>query len=206
MFYLRELEVKEGELLFSEDFSSGWQERWEISGGEWNAAEGVLDGLYRGNAGGLIYTNAQFPGNIIMDFYGRMVSPCNNDLNFSFRAKGWDYEKGDAAQGYIAGINGWWKNRIGIEHYPECRIFALSGMFDAKSDRDYHIQAGIVDSYCFIAVDGTLAVLLADPDPISEEGCFRIGLGTYCSHVQFRDLKIFRAESREVPFSYAPQF
>ena len=99
MFYLRDQEVRAGELLFREDFSEGWKERWEITGGEWNAAGGVLDGLYRGNAGGLIYTREQFPGNIIMDFYGKMIAPCNNDLNFSFRAKGWDDQKGDAALG-----------------------------------------------------------------------------------------------------------
>lgn len=170
MFYLSNKEVATGELLFQEDFSEGWQSRWEISGGDWNAKDGVLDGLYRGNAGGLIYTNEQFPGDIIMDFYGRMVSPCDNDLNFSFRAKGWDYEKGDAATGYIAGLNGWWKKRTGIEHYPECKVFAMNGTFVAESDRDYHIQAGIVGAYCFIVVDGELAVLLCDPDPINEIG------------------------------------
>lgn len=206
MFCLREREVTEGELLFFEDFSEGWEERWEISGGEWHAKDGILDGVYRGNAGGLIYTKKQFPGDVLIDFYGRMVSPCNNDLNFSFRAKGWDYEQEDAAEGYIVGINGWWKNRVGIEHYPACDVFAMSGLFVAESDRDYHIQAGIVGSYCFVVVDGELAVLLCDPDPIHQDECSRIGLGTYCSHVQFRDLKIFRAESREVSLSYIPQF
>lgn len=206
MLYLRDVEVKQGELLFQEDFSEGWQDRWEISGGEWHAKDGILDGLFRGNAGGLIYSNEQIPGDIIMDFYGRMVSPCNNDLNFAFRAKGWDYEKGDADVSYIAGLNGWWKNRAGIENYPECKTFALNGSFVAESDRDYHIQAGIVGSYSFLAVDGELIVLLSDPDPIEQEGCFRIGLGTYCSHVQFRDLKVYRADSRVVELSYTPKF
>ena len=206
MFYLRDQEVTTGALLFSEDFSKGWQDRWEISGGEWNAKDGVLDGLYRGNAGGLIHTNEQFPGNIMMDFYGKMISPCNNDLNFSFRAKGWDYEKQDAARGYIAGLNGWWKNRTGIERYPECEMYAMNGSFVAESDREYHIQTGIVDNISFVLVDGKLVVLLCDPNPINEEGCFRIGLGTYCSHVQFRDLKVYRAESRTANLFYTPQF
>ena len=206
VFYLRDQEIREGELLFREDFSAGWQKRWEISGGEWNAENGVLDGLYRGNAGGLIYTRAQFPGDIILDFTGRMIAPCNNDLNFSFRARGWDYEKGDAAQGYIAGLNGWWKNRAGIERYPECTLFVMNGTFVAESDRDYHIQAGIVDTMCFILVDGELVVLLSDPNPITGPESCRVGLGTYCSHVQFRDLKIFRAESRPADLFYTPAF
>ena len=206
MFYLRDQEVNAGELLFREDFSEGWKSRWEITGGEWNAKDGVLDGLYRGNAGGLIYTNEQFPGNIIMDFYGKLIAPCNNDLNFSFRAKGWDHEKDDAAQGYIAGLNGWWKKRTGIERYPECVLYAMNGSFVAESGREYHIQAGIVDSMCFILVDGELIVLLSDPDPIRGEGSFRVGLGTYCSHVQFRDLKIYRAENRTVELAYTPDF
>ncbi len=206
MFYLRNQEIRAGELLFREDFSEGWKERWEITGGEWNAAEGVLDGLYRGNAGGLIYTWEQFPGNIIMDFYGKMIAPCNNDLNFSFRAKGWDNQKGDAALGYIAGLNGWWKKRAGIERYPECALYAMNGTFVAESDREYHIQTGIVDDMSFILVDGELVVLLCDPSPIDEEGACRVGLGTYCSHVQFRDLKIYRAEHRTVQLSYTPNF
>lgn len=206
MFYLRNDEIRAGELLFREDFSAGWKDRWEISGGEWNAVDGELDGLYRGNAGGLIYTYAQFPGDIMMDFYGRTVSPCDNDLNFTFRSRGWDYEKQDADRGYIAGVNGWWKKRTGIERYPECELYAMNGSFTALPDREYHIQAGIVEQMCYIVVDGQLVVLLRDPDPIDGEGNCRVGLGTYCSHVRFRDFKIYRAVRRPMPLQYTPKF
>jgi hypothetical protein len=203
---LRDQEMWEDTLLFAEDFTPGWESRWEISGGEWHAENGVLDGIYRGNAGGLIYTRQQFPGDIVMDFIGRMVPPCNNDLNFSFCAKGWDYTKGDADTGYIAGLNGWWKKRAGIERYPGCRLFAMDGSFVAESDRDYHIQAGILGNLCFIIVDGTPLVLMGDPDPIRRADCARVGLGTYCSHVHFRNFKVFRAKGQAANLTYMPVF
>lgn len=204
MFYLGKTEVSEGELLFREDFSDGWESRWEITGGEWTAKDGAVTGLYRGNAGGLIYTNEEFKGDIILDFYGKILSPCNNDLNFSFRTKGWDYGANDADVGYIAGLNGWWNNRTGIERYPSCELHAMNASFVAESDREYHIQTGIVGKVCFIAVDGALTVQMGDPDPITEYN--RVGLGTYCSHITFRDFKIYRANSRQVPLRYTPKF
>ena len=85
MFYVGNYEVfpEKSELLFEENFQKPIEELWEISNGKWYVADGILYGEYRENAGGLIYTNQQFYGNIMLDFYGMMVGPCNNDLNFS---------------------------------------------------------------------------------------------------------------------------
>ena len=199
--------IEPGELLFSDDFTDpDLTKNWEISGGEWKAENGILHGIYRENAGGLIYSKKQFPGDVMLDFYGTIVSPCNNDLNFSFRAKGWDYEKGDADVGYIAGLNGWYINRTGIEKYPGCALRALTEAFKAESDREYHIQTGIVGSIAFIAVDGNMIVTLADPDPITADDCSRVGLGTYCSHILFRDFKVYRPSLTYTPMTYVPKF
>ena len=49
--------ITPGELLFADDFPTGpLDDRWEISGGEWNAEDGILTGCFRGNGGGLIVT------------------------------------------------------------------------------------------------------------------------------------------------------
>ena len=99
------MDIEPGELLFSDDFPTGAiDDRWEVTGGEWRAENGVLTGCYRGNGGGLIYSRAPFPGDIILEFTGRMVPPCDNDLNFTFRADGWDYARNDASIGYIGGL------------------------------------------------------------------------------------------------------
>lgn len=198
--------ITPGELLFADDFPTGpIDDRWEITGGEWTAEDGVLTGVFRGNGGGLIYSLKQYPGDIMLDYYGRMVSPCDNDLNFSFRADGWDFENNDAHIGYIGGLNGWWNGHAGLEKYPGLHLQALSG-FHAEPDREYHIQTGIVGSTCFLAVDGQLIVTLSDPDPITAPDCNRVGIGTYCSHIQVRNFRIYRPNVEFVDRFYTPKF
>ncbi len=198
--------IENGELLFSDDFTNGSLDNWEITGGEWKIENGTLVGIYRENAGGLIYTKQQFPGDVILDFYGTIISPCYNDLNFTFRANGWDYEKGDVDIGYIAGLNGWYVDRAGIERYPGCELQALCECFRAEPDKEYHIQTGIIGKVCFIAVDGKVIITLSDPNPIDREDCNRVGLGTYCSMIRFRDFKVYRPKKTFVPMKYEANF
>ncbi len=199
-------DISEGELLFADDFPTGdISDRWEISGGEWEAKDGILTGRFRGNGGGLIYSRDQFPGDIMLDFYGTMLAPCDNDLNFTFRADGWDYAKNDASIGYIGGLNGWWTKQAGIERYPGCGLHAMSG-FRGVPGREYHIQTGIIGNQCFLAVDDEVVVALGDPDPINDPKCNRVGLGTYCSQIAFRAFRVYRPKVTRVSRAYIPQF
>ncbi len=207
MLYVNCEKLEIGELLFRDDFTNGdLGVNWEISGGDWSCENGICKGVYRENGGGLIYTHRQFPGDIMLDFYGTIISPCNNDLNFSFRANGWNYEKNDADIGYIGGLNGWYINRTGIEKYPGCYLAALTERFKAESDVEYHIQTGIAGSTCFLAVDGEMIITLNDPDPITADDCCRVGLGTYCSQIHFRDFRVYRPRLTHVPMHYIPKF
>ena len=199
--------VEPGELLFHDDFTDpDLSKNWEITGGEWVSGDGTCTGIYRENAGGLIYTHRQFPGDIMLDFYGTIIPPCNNDLNFAFRTRGWDYKVGDSDVAYIGGLNGWYINRCGLEKYPDLKLQALCQHFEAESDREYHIQTGIVGSTAFLAVDGQMLLTLSDPDPITLEDCNRVGLGTYCSHIRFRDFKVYRPKTTHTPMEYVPKF
>jgi len=206
MISFMKMDIAPGELLFADDFPTGpITDRWEVSGGEWVARDGILTGTFRGNGGGLIYSAAQYPGDIMLDFFGTMVGPCDNDLNFTFRADGWDYEKNDASIGYIGGLNGWWTKQSGIERYPGCALHALTG-FRAVPDREYHIQTGIIGSQCFLAVDDEMVVGMGDPEPISDPKCNRVGLGTYCSQIRFRRFRVYRPSIVRVPRTYTPKF
>lgn len=209
MFYVHryQVEPENSEVLFEEPFTEeNLSKNWELSGGEWSVQNGVLVGRSRENRGALIYTKQQFPGNVMLDFYGTMLPPCNNDLNFSWRAEGWDYEKNDAATGYIGGIGGWWTGRTGIEKYPECDLFTLTNSLVPVSGKEYHIQAGTINNMCFVVVDDCVIVEMRDPEPINQPNCNRIGLGTYCSQVQFRDLKVVTPKFKQVTWSYTPEF
>ena len=206
MISFLKMDIAPGEVLFADDFPTGdISDRWEVTGGEWEARDGILTGTFRGNGGGLIYSREQYPGDIMLDFYGTMVSPCDNDLNFTFRADGWDYAHNDASIGYIGGLNGWWTKQAGLEKYPGCALQALCG-FRTVADREYHIQTGIVGSTCFLAVDGEMVVTLSDPSPITQENCARVGLGTYCSQIRFRKFRVYRPIVHKVDRKYIPKF
>lgn len=199
-------DIEYGDLLLSDDFDGApLSDRWEISGGEWRADNGVLYGEITSNRGGLIYSKQQIYGDIILDFYGRFVPPCENDLNFTFRASGWDYEKNDAGTGYIGGLNGWWTHLSGLERYPGCQLRALSG-YRAEPGIDHHIQTGIVGSDCFLFVDGEIKMAMSDPAPIKKEGCGRIGFGVYCSKAAFFKLRVYRPIVHRVERSYQFKF
>lgn len=195
MFYVHRYRVvpEESEILLEDPFTEkSLAENWEITGGEWKAENGVLTGVNHENGGALIYSRRQFPGDVMLDFYGAMVPPCRNDLNFCWRSRGWDTAKNDADIGYIAGIGGWWTGRTGVERYPDCAIFALSGSLSPEAGREYHIQAGMIGPMCFVAVDGVVVLEMRDPDPIADPDCNRVGLGTYCSRIRFRALRVAR--------------
>lgn len=206
MISFLQYDVEEGELLFSDDFPTGpIEDRWIVTTGKWEAKDGVLTGESRTNLGDHIYTREQFPGDIILDFYGTMIPPCDNDLNFVFRTDGLYYEKGEEFTGYVGGLNGWWVKQAGIERFPGCCPKALSG-FVAESGREYHIQTGIVDDTCFLTVDGKLVLTFMDNDPIDAPGCNRAGLGIYCSKIAFRKFRIYRAKVHQTNREYVAQF
>ena len=205
MISFLKMDIAPGEVLFADDFPTGdISDRWEVTGGEWEARDGILTGTFRGNGGGLIYSRKQYPGDILLDFYGTMLPPCDNDLNFTFRARGWDDDM-DKLTGYIGGLNGWWTKQAGLERYPGCCPRALGG-FRGEAGREYHIQTGIVGNLCFLFVDGDLQVTLEDPAPLNAPDCARVGLGTYCSQIAFRRFRLYRAEHSVVERVYVPAF
>lgn len=172
--------------------------------GDWEIKDGALQGVYRGNNGGICFSREAYPGNILLDFYASMIPPCSNDLNFAFRSGGWDYEN-NTVEGFIGGLNGWYDDRAGLEKYPpatgavaderqrqmEITDRALVG-FTAVSGQAYHIQAGYVEDTAFFFVDGQLVVEMLDAKPEQTQNLGYFGLGLYCSQVRFWNLRASR--------------
>lgn len=199
--------LEKSKILYDKPFSEdSLHSDWEITGGEWWVEDGVLNGRFRGNGGGLIYSKENYPGDIMLDFYGRTVAPCNNDLNFTWCAAGWDYERNDADISYIAGLQGWWEGKAGIERYPQCALSSKTEIFQYTPGEFYHIQAGIVKGVSFIFVNGKLVIDLRDPDPIDSKKYGKIGFGTYCSFNQYKNFKLYRLASEKASFTYTPNF
>ena len=58
----------------------------------------------------------------------------------------------------------------------------------------------------FLWVDGWLLLEMRDPDPKEFAEFGRIGLGTYCSQIRFRDLRILRPAWWTISQSYQAEF
>lgn len=76
---------------------------WEHQNGVWSVTDGWICGKHIGNSGGILYSKKHYPGNVLLEFEGRTVLPCQNDLNFTWCAAGWDMAHDDAGESYIAG-------------------------------------------------------------------------------------------------------
>ena len=204
MLRIKRIDIIEekSKLLYAPEFTEKvLREEFEISAGEWSVENGYLVGFIEEDGGGLIYSNKSFLGDVLLDFYAKTVEPYDNDLNFSFCAAGWDYERNLPLAGYIGGLQGWWLGKTGIEKCPyDCNVEALTGMHRFIPGREYHIQSGRIGRRLFLFIDGELAVELTDNQPIEEYG--RVGLGVYASKVAFRDFKVFKPHTQAFETSY----
>lgn len=195
--------LEKSELLRRYDFTDeNLREDFEVTGGEWKTLDGRLDALYERDGGALIYSKRRFDGDVILDFEAEAVPPCVNDVNFTWKAEGWDYGKSDALRGYVAGLGGWWDGKTGMEKYPTCRPWAATPLFKVESGRRYHITAGSIGEHCFIAVDGQVIIEMFDPSPETLDGAGRVGLGVYASHARFGPLSVYRPNWESAAQSY----
>lgn len=179
---------------------------WEYKNGQWSVENGVVTGLHGGNSGGILYSKNGFDCDVLLDFVAEAVAPCHNDLNFTWCSQGWDYEKDDAGISYIAGLGGWWENKVGIEQYPECTVRAATGNFKLESGKKYHVQAGSIDGHCFIFVDSILILELMDPTPIDKSRYNKVGMATYASHIRFENFTVRQIVWSKLQTSYSPDF
>lgn len=197
-----DITVEKSELLYRTDFSGGNLEKdFEIAGGKWIAENGGVTGYMEEDGGGLIYSYKHYKGDVLLDFYGKIIPPYDNDLNFTFCADGWNYKKGLPKPGYVGGLQGWWIGKCGIEKYPlKNKVQALTKIKDFDASTEHHIQTGRAGNNLFLFVDGELVVEMLDKKPISKYG--RVGLGVYASKIFFRDFKVYKPFVEKFETSY----
>lgn len=199
--------IDESKLLYDRAFTTeSLKADWEVATGEWWLDNEWLTGRIRENGGGYIYNKGNYSGNIMIDFYGKTVLPCGNDLNFTWHTEGWNFAGNDAGKGYIAGLGGWWEGKTGIEKYPECKIQATTSAFTFEAGKTYHIQAGTLDGLCFIFVDEKLVIEMKDPEPFNSNIYAKVGIGTYCSYIQVKDFKVYELCTEDNFMCYKAQF
>ncbi len=191
---------EESELLYQTNFANGELEKdFEIGRGDWKFVDGWLQGEWGRDGGALIYSKQEYLGDVLLDFEARTVPPCDNDLNFTFCAKGWNEAGNTADVSYIGGLQGWWLGKTGLEKYPKCDVSTMTSMHHFVAGKTYHIQTGRVGKRLFIFIDGELAVECVDPDPLPYG---KIGFGVYASKAQFRNLKVYRPLVKDFRTTY----
>ncbi len=202
----KNIDLEKSELLYDEPISAKrFTANWIVYGGDWQVQGEWLAGKNPANCPGMVFLKGDYPGNVLVDFEARTVLPCTHDIDFMWNGS-WDSEKNQRGLAYVAGLEGWWTGKVGIEKSPEYKLTAGTPLFDFNPGQTYRIQGGSIDGHCFIFVNGQLILELTYPDPIDSRKFTKVGFEAYCSHIQIRNVKVRRIAWQPVPLKYTPEF
>jgi hypothetical protein len=200
------IDMEHSPLLLDEPFSpANFGSRWKVYSGEWWIDGEWLTGKNPENCPGMVVSTDDFTGNILLDFEAMTVQPSTHDINAMWNGS-WDEEINRRGTAYVAGVEGWWDGKVGIEKSPEYKLTAGTPLFDFNPGQTYHIQCGSVDGHCFIFIDGRLILEVTDPDPIDSQKHAKIGFEAYSSFIRIRNLQVKRITWQPLDDSYRPEF
>lgn len=201
----KQIDLEKSPLLLSETFESGsLDERWRVCGGEWWIEDEWLTGKNHENAPGMVLSKGDYPGNVLMDFEARTVLPSTHDIDAMWNGC-WDEEKNERGTAYVAGVQGWWDGKVGLEKSPDYKLTVCTPLFEFTPGQIYHIQCGSIDGHCFIFIDGKLILELTDPDPIDSQEYSKVGFEAYASHIQIRSIQVRQIAWTPIDQHYEPE-
>jgi hypothetical protein len=180
-------------------------EDWETRNAAWECRDGALWGANPEPSAGALFTREAFPGNVLLDVHARTVLPSTHDIDLMWNMS-WDETTGTRGVSYVAGIQGWWEGKVGIERSPEYALTAATPCPWFAPGRDFHIQAGSIDGHCFVFVDGLLRLELLDPRPIDSNTHTKLGFEVYQSMIRVSSLVVRRIVWEPRVMAYAPEF
>ncbi|RAP75313.1 hypothetical protein [Paenibacillus montanisoli] len=202
----KQVDPRKCPILYETSFEQEQElDNWRMCSGEWWVENGWLHGRNPLNAPGVLLSKRDFPGNVLVEFEGRTVLPSTHDINLMWNAS-WDEEKNMRGAAYVAGLEGWWEGKIGLEKSPEYVLNAATPLFDFEPGRTYFIQAGSIDGHCFVCVDGKLLLELTDYEPIDSAVHAKVGFEAYASYIQLRNVRIRSIEWEPRVRSYPAEF
>ena len=178
---------------------------WQVRGGEWWVEDDWLTGRNPLNAPGMITSRACYFGNVLLDFEARTVLPSTHDIDCMWNGS-WNDDTNTRDVAYVAGLQGWWEGKVGVERSPDYRLNAATPLFPFEPGRIYRMQAGSIDGHIFVVVDGRLVLEVADPAPIDSTRYGLVGFEAYASMIQIRRLTIRQITWQPQVQSYAPEF
>lgn len=193
-------------VLYDRPFSvKSFEADWEVRHGEWRCVDGALVGRNPNPAPGVAILKQACPGNVLVDFFGQTILPSTHDIDVMWNMS-WNRKKDKRGVAYVAGIQGWWDGKVGVEKSPDYKLIAATPCPWFRPGREYHIQAGSIDGHCFVFVDGVLRLELRDPDPIDSSKHNRVGFEAFQSMVRIQQLVIRRIAWEQRSQRYSTEF
>lgn len=177
------------------------QKEWTQHHSQWFVKDGWLEGINKGNWPGMVILKKDFPGNVLVEFEAQTVLPSTHDINVMWNGE-WIDSTDQRGIAYVAGLQGWWTGKVGIEKSPEYKFMVGTPLFPFVPGKIYTIQAGSIDGHCFIFADGKLLLEAMDPDPIDNSRFTKVGFEAYASHIRIRNVKIRQIVWRPVEMRY----
>ena len=178
---------------------------FDVRGGSWTLEDGTLVGRNRENCPGMIISQQDFFGPVMLDFEARTIPPCTHDINCMWSGS-WDYETNTRALAYVVGLEGWWDGKVGFEKSPEYKLNCGTQLLKFEAGRYYHVQCGSICGHIFCVIDGALALEVMDPDPIDQSRYGKVGFEAYCSQIQIRKFSVKRLSYTQKETKYVPEF
>jgi hypothetical protein len=202
----KRIELAASEVLYDRPISAeSFREDWGILSGEWRQEGGALFGVNPDPKPGCVMLRKPCIGNVLVDFRAATVAPSTHDIDVMWNAS-WDRATDTRGSAYVAGIQGWWDGKVGIEKSPQYKHVAAAPCPWFQPGREYHIQAGSIDGHCFLFVDGELRLEMLDPDPIDSARSTGVGFEAYQSMIRVSGLVVHRIAWTERPQAYPKQF
>jgi hypothetical protein len=188
-------------VLTTEDLPGSWTTHHS----KWNVRDGWLEGENQGNWPGMAILKQDFPGNVLVEFEAQTIMPSTHDINVMWNGE-WLSETDQRGTAYVAGLQGWWTGKVGIEKSNEYKFMVGTALFNFEPGRIYKIQAGSIDGHCFILADGKLLLEGMDPDPIDNQKYTKVGFEAYCSKIRVRNIRIRQIYWEFVDMKYESDF
>ena len=185
--------------------SEDLMESWTTHHSTWKVKDGWLEGENTGNWPGMAILKQDFPGNVMIEFEAQTILPSSHDINVMWNGE-WLTETDQRGIAYVAGLQGWWTGKVGIEKSNDYKFMVGTPLFNFEPGKIYRIQAGSIDGQCFILADGVLLLEAMDPNPIDNQKYTKVGFEAYCSKIRIRHIQISQIYWEPVDMKYKVDF
>jgi len=189
-------------ILFDEKITpESFAQHWSVHHSEWKVDNGWLVGNNPGNWPGMAILNQEFPGNVLVEFDASTILPSTHDINVMWNGE-WLEDTDQRGMAYVAGLQGWWTGKVGIEKSPEYTFMTGTPLFGFEPGKVYHIIAGSIDGHCFIFADSKLLLETMDPDPIDNRKYTHVGFEAYASAIRVGNIRVRQIRWEPVDMKY----